>query len=147
MGRRGGGTEFEIEGLREFRIALKALGVGLPDSLRDYNVKAAEAVVERGRAKATRPQQNKAAQSLRASRSGQAVGIMLGDNGAYAFARGAEFGARRYRQFPPWRGNQWMSWGGGPGYFLHPAIREVGETVLDDYWNSIRTLRKRAFPN
>jgi hypothetical protein len=139
-------AEFEIHGLRQFSRALKNLGGEIPRSLRDYNVKAAEAVVEVGKEYARSPQQAKAAESLRASRSASYVAILLGDNNRYAFARGAEWGARRYKQFPPWRGNQWMSWGGGPGYFLHPAIRTVGSTVLEEYWQSIRALRAEAFP-
>lgn len=118
----------------------------LPKSLREFNVHAAERVIETGREFAHTPQAHKAAESLRASKSASSVAILLGDNGRYAFARGAEWGARRYKQFPPWRGNQWMSWGGGPGYFLHPAIRTVGKDVLDEYWQSIRALRAQAFP-
>jgi len=139
-------SEFQIEGLKEFQMALRDMGAELPKSLRDFNVEAADEIVAKGRALAHTPQQAKAAKSLRASRSSSYVAVLLGDNNRYAFARGAEWGARRYKQFPPWRGNQWMSWGGGPGYFLHPAIRSVGEHVLDKYWESIRALRARAFP-
>lgn len=142
-----GASEFQIEGLKQFTTALRAMGEHLPKSLRDYNVKAAEEIVAKGRDNAETPQARLAAKSLRASKSSSYVAVMLGNNGRYAFARGAEWGARKYKQFPPWRGNQWMSWGGGPGYFLHPAIREVGETVLAHYWESIRTLRKEAFPD
>jgi len=140
-------SEFEIPGLRKFSAALKELGGEIPKSLRDYNAKAAKAVVTEARARAKSPQAAKAAKSLRSTKSSTYVGIILGDNNRYAFARGAEWGARQYKQFPSWRGNQWMSWGGGPGYFLHPAIRHVGDTVLNDYWESIRTLRKEAFPD
>lgn len=148
MGRRGGsGDMFHIEGLREFQAALANLTTALPNSLRDFNVEAANKIVDTAKEKAKRPQQAKAAKSLRASRSSKTVAVLLGDNGRYAFALGAEFGARQYRQFPPWRGNQWNSWGGGPGYFLHPAIREVGEDVLDEYWESIRGLASTAFPD
>lgn len=139
-------SEFQIEGLTQFTRALKELGGELPKSLRDYNVSAADEIVSQGRANAHTRQQAKAAKSLRASRSSSYVAVLLGDNSRYAFARGAEWGARKYKQFPPWRGNQWMSWGGGPGYFLHPAVRQVGKTVLDKYWESIRTLRAQAFP-
>lgn len=147
-GRRGGsGMQFHIVGLKDFSRELSRLGAALPVSLRELNENAADDIVEAGRDKARRPQQRKAAESLRASRSSSYVAVLLGDNSRYEFALGAEFGARRYRQFPPWRGNQWMSWGGGPGYFLHPAIREVGEDVLDKYWESIRGVAARAFPH
>lgn len=147
MGSRGNGTYFHVAGLNDFRMELSALGSMLPVSLRDFNKEAADKIVSAGKSKARRPQQAKAAESLRASRSSKHVAVLLGDSGRYAFALGAEFGARAYAQFPPWRGNQWNSWGGGPGYFLHPAIREVGETVIEDYWDSIRGLARQAFPD
>jgi septal ring factor EnvC (AmiA/AmiB activator) len=146
--RRGGsGEQFVIEGLSQFQRELKKLSGALPTSLRKLNEEAANKIVDTGREKARRPQQAKAAESLRASRSANYVAVLLGDSSKYEFALGSEFGARRYKQFPPWRGNQWQSWGGGPGYFLHPAIREVGTTILDDYWDSIRGLARRAFPD
>lgn len=142
-----GETQFHITGLKEFQRELKRLGDALPGSLRDYNVEAAKRIVDVAKGKATRPQQAKAAKSLRASRSASYVAVLLGDSSRYEFALGAEFGSRAYKQFPPWRGNQWQYWGGGPGYFLHPAIREVGEDVLEEYWDSIRGLANRAFPD
>lgn len=139
--------QMTVLGLRDFQRALGHMAGDLPTSLREYNIRAAEEIVEAGKARATTPQAHKAAEgSLRASKASSYVAVMLGDNRRYAFARGSEWGARRYRQFPPWRGNQWMSWGGGPGYFLHPAIREVGTRVIEEYWESIRHLWGRAFP-
>ena len=148
-GGRTSDNQFFIEGLSDFRRELARMGGSLPTSLRDANKQAANEIVETGQDKAASysAQAAKAAKSLRASRSSSYVAVLLGDAGRYAFALGAEFGSRRYRQFPPWRGNQWMNWGGGPGYFLHPDIREVGEDVLDEYWESIRTLAVRAFPD
>lgn len=144
---RPGLAEFHIEGLGQFRRALRDMGATLPHSLREYNVKAAKRIVDEARDNATKPQEQKAAKSLRASRSGSQVAVMLGDSKRYAFALGAEFGARRYNQFRAWRGNQWKHWEGGPGYFLHPAIRDVGHDVLDEYWQSIRRLHQQAFPD
>lgn len=148
-GRRGGsGETFHIQGLREFQRQLALLGGSLPVSLREFNIEAAGKIVDAAKDRAKAPQQQKAAdESLRVSRSSKTVAVLLGDNGRYSWALGAEFGARRYRQFPSWRGNQWNYWGGGPGYFLHPAIREVGEDVLDEYWESIRGLASTAFPD
>jgi hypothetical protein len=61
------------------------------------------------------------------------------------WALGAEFGALRYRQFQPWRGNQWTNgtgdrWGGADpdvGYFLHPAIRATRSEFLAEYTKQI----------
>ena len=139
--------EFQIVGLRDFQRALGEMAEALPTSLREYNRIAAEEIIEAAKGRATTPQANKAAESLRSSRSASYVAIYLGDNRKYAFAEGSEWGARQYKQFPPWRGNQWMSWGGGPGYFLHPAIREIGTQVVEELWESIRGLAYRAFPD
>lgn len=138
---------WKVYGLRSFQKALAEVGADLPESLRRFNIRAAEQVVKVARDKATRPQQHKAAESLRATKSMSYAAVKLGDNKRYAFARGAEWGAKQYKQFPPWRGNQWEGWEGGPGYFLHPAVREVGTTVIEEYWASIRALRSRAFPD
>lgn len=57
------------------------------------------------------------------------------------WALGAEFGAKRFKQFQPWTGNQWVDGRGeqwaGPeknvGYFLHPAIRDTRDEFLAEY--------------
>jgi hypothetical protein len=143
-----GEFEYRIQGLRQFQQELAKLGDSLPVSLREYNVRAATEIITDAKAKANAyaPQQGKAAKSLRASRSASSVAVLLGDNRRYAFAMGSEFGARQYKQFPPWRGNQWTGWEPGPGYYLHPAIRDVGAHVVDELWESIRALAYRAFP-
>lgn len=144
-------SEFYIEGLREFQRALARISAELPKSLRDFNVIAAEDIIRIAKEKAhdsPSPRQAIfATKSLRAWKTSGYAGISLGDNRRFAFARGTEWGARQYKQFPAWRGNQWMSWGGGPGYYLHPAIREEGPQVLMKYWESIRWLRDQAFPD
>lgn len=141
-------AEYEIQGLTAFRRALADMADSLPTSLRDYNVRAATEIVAEGKSRAGYARQAaKAAQSLRASRAAGYVAVMLGNNGVYAFARGTEFGALRYHQFPTWRGNQWSGWDPGPGYYLQPAIRDVGAHVVEEYWQSIRELALRAFPD
>jgi hypothetical protein len=65
------------------------------------------------------------------------------------FAFGAEFGAKRYPQFQPWRGNQWVAGEGpatGVGYFLYPAIRERRAEVERIYMaNMMRLMRQAGF--
>lgn len=80
-------------------------------------------------------------------RSATAKGAGVTLRGArYPWAWGAEFGARRAwiygrvtlasklrrRQFPIWRGNQFVVRGrGGPGWIIQPAIRENIDRVLE----------------
>jgi hypothetical protein len=45
---------------------------------------------------------------------------------------GAEFGADRYTQFLPWRGNK-----EGAGYFLWPAIRDLGPVIRREYSDAL----------
>ena len=50
---------------------------------------------------------------------------------------GAEFGAKKYPQFPRWKGNQFTNpTGSDVGYMLHPAMREylpeAEEQLLDE---------------
>lgn len=142
---RGGSAE--IIGLRDFTRALKEVGDKYPDKMRDANYQAAEQISLRARAIASAQGgvARKASESLRASRTLNYAAIRLG-SAKFPFALGAEFGALRYRQFKAWRGNQWGGWEGGPGYFLHPAIRQYGPAVIADYFTKLEALHKQAFP-
>lgn len=79
------------------------------------------------------------------SASAKGAGVTL-RGGRYPWAWGAEYGARRAwvwgrvtvqsklrrRQFPIWRGNQFVVRGrGGPGWIIQPAIRENLDRVLE----------------
>lgn len=137
-----------IEGLRQFVKALNAVGDKYPDELKKANYELASAVKEAAslRAKARGGVAAKAANSLRANRGANAATIS-GGGARYPFFYGAEFGALRYRQFKVWRGNQWMAWDGGPGYFLHPAIREEARELIDNYMKRLEELHAEAFPD
>lgn len=119
----------------------------MPSAVKDANIRAANRVVHAAKAEPDTAQEKKAAESLRAVRAAGFAGVRLGDEGIYAFALGAEFGSKRYGQFLDWRGNQHRGWGGGPGYFLHPAIRKEGRRILDLYWSEVRSTARRAFPD
>lgn len=45
---------------------------------------------------------------------------------------GAEFGARRHRQFRPWRGS-----GQGAGYFLWPTVRDQSDETIERYGEAL----------
>lgn len=53
-------------------------------------------------------------------------------------AFGAEFGALAYKQFPPYRGNQWTDPTGSQiGYMIHPAIRQTLPTSVTEIADEI----------
>lgn len=133
-----------VEGLTELRLGLKAIGDGWPAKLGQLNKRVAQIVVDDARSKADTPQQRKAAESLKATAATTGATVTLGSGSP--FALGAEFGALRYRQFPPWRGNQWNPAAGGVGYFLHPAIRDHLAEIEKTYLEAIDQLSKAAFP-
>lgn len=80
------------------------------------------------------------------SAGAKGAGVTL-RGGRYPWAWGAEFGAKRAwvygrvtsasrlrrRQFPIWRGNQFVVRGrSGPGWIIQPAIRENLDRVLEE---------------
>ena len=85
--------------------------------------------------------------SQRALGAAKAAQVIVGGSAAkHGPALGAEFGSKRYTQFPPWRGNQFT--GGDVGYMLHPAIRDNETEWVDMYWQGIEGIAKKsAFPD
>jgi hypothetical protein len=80
--------------------------------------------------------------------------------GKYPWAWGAEYGARRAwvfgrvttqnqlrrRQFPVWRGNQFVTRGvSGPGWIIQPALRENLDRVLDRLADGLAEVIDRTF--
>lgn len=141
-----GGT-IRIEGLRDFYKALKRVSAEYPETLRKANYDLAKAVVVKSkeRAKDEPGVARKAAKSLRASRAVDSATVS-GGGARYPYFYGAEFGALKYRQFQTWRGNQWGGWEGGPGYFLHPTIRDHAAELISEYFDKLDDLHKQAFP-
>jgi len=132
--------------------AQRALRKVSPDAHKELKVASreiAERIVVLARGQATRPQQAKAARSLR-SRGGDAPTVALGSV-AVPFALGAEFGGGRYRagsptpgggytaQFPPWLGN-----GKSAGYFLYPTVRNMGPWITATYLDALDDALARA---
>jgi hypothetical protein len=143
------GLAVEIDDLRGFVRDLRRAGPESAQRIRNVDMKVASLIMDDATTLASeRKQSAKAAESLTAlSLPGGGAGIRLGD-AQHQFAMGAEFGALAYAQFPLWRGNQWMSWDGGPGYFLHPAIRQDADKATELYGAEIEKLYgEAAFPD
>ncbi|MDP8961491.1 MAG: hypothetical protein M3N32_07760 [Actinomycetota bacterium] len=154
--RRGGGggvKAVEFRGLRQFRSELRKLEGFDKKAMGEVNRRVAELVADAAKAKAgsVSPQARKAAESLTAGRAQSRASVRIG-GARYPFALGAEFGSHRYGQFPPWKGNQWSFSGlsfseHDTGYWLHPAIRENMDRIVDKYGDELDELVKAAFPH
>jgi hypothetical protein len=143
-----------IEGLAQFTRALAAVGERFPQEVKEANYNVADKLAMAAKAKASglSRQQSAAARSLRATKTQNYAAVRMG-SARVPFALGAEFGARKRtrsgkiaRGFRLWRGNQFMSWNGGPGYFLHPSIREKGPELINEYMRAIDRISGEAFP-
>jgi len=141
-----------VRGLDDFRRELRRMDRQYGKELGDINLKVAEFVIDKANQKGRRlggvhahVVRNNA---FRASRRQKAATVNVGGAGGKAPTLGAEFGAKQYRQFPEWLGNQWSPDGSANvGYMLHPAIRENVDEWLDMYWDELNRLARRAFPD
>ncbi|SRR6266508_2857846 len=144
--------EINIRGLAEFQRELRRAGAGFPRELRRLNLDAAQMVVteteKRGRALGGVHAKTVRAGAFKARAEQRRAKVVIdASTKRNAFAFGAEFGSKRYHQFPAWRGNQWLPDAGGVGYMLHPAVRETRDEIIDIYAELITQLARRAFPD
>lgn len=144
-----GKDSIRIQGLNELRAALKALGPEWPKQLGKANKEVGELIARdaRDRAESLGGVAAKSAPSIKSSAAARASTVSIGSD-QFPFALGAEFGAKKYPQFKPWRGNQWVESGDeNVGYFLHPAIRDDVNKIEELYLDAIDKLAARAFPD
>lgn len=149
------GLAGNVEGLSQFTRALARIGAdGLRNDVKQANFEVADKLTRLARDKASglTRQQKAAADSLRATKTQNYAAVRLG-SARKPYALGAEFGSVRRtrtgriaRGFQPWRGNQFSGWSSGPGYFLHPTIREKGEELVNEYMAVIDRISEEAFP-
>lgn len=140
----------DIEGLAAFIAEAKRVAPNLVVEVASANFDAANGIVIAARTKAQGVgwpgSTATAAKTLGASKSSQRAMVRLGGSRA-PWAFGAEFGAKKYKQFAPWRGNQWAGFDTGVGYFLHPAIRESWPMAREAYLARVDAAMKAAFPD
>ena len=132
-----GGYDVKVEGLadyvRELRTIDRALPKAVSKGLRVLAKEAAAKAKARGLSRG-----GVAAKTVRKGGIGyfaqqRQAGLKLRYR-KVPYAAGAEFGSKRYKQFRPWRGNQWQPVGSdGVGYFVHPAIRDYLPTAEATY--------------
>lgn len=156
-----------VIGLRDFQRELKKVitegGQTGEALLKDANWRVAQYVVEKAQARAATVgrMQAKAAEGMKASRTGNRAQLSVNIDKNSPFFYGAEFGAkpdilrserraagwagpgryRGYRQFLPWRGNK-----GEVGYFLFPTLREESDNIREMYGKELDQIMKAVFP-
>lgn len=133
------GQGVRVVGLNDLNRALRELGPDLQRELKRTNLDVAQIVADDARSAALQLGGVAAhvAPSIRASARNTAAGVSFGGAG-YPMAAGAEFGAYRFKQFQPWRGNDENA-----GYFVYPAIRQDADRIETEYGAAIDKLLDR----
>lgn len=137
----------DIEGLRQFRTALRASETASPAALRKANKRVAEDVVlpevER-RAEGQRSPQGRwghvALNTIRALATQTSASVAIGNNTTAVYALGKNFGSLRFRQFLPFGG-------GDPDYALYSGIGATRAETIEEYGEMIDELAHDAFPD
>lgn len=140
----------QIEGLAQFIVLMKKANPDLVVQIAAANFAVGKEIVVDAKDKAdaiARPRSAAlAAKTLGASKSAKNAMVRLGGKRA-PFALGTEFGAKKYKQFSAWRGNQWKSFDSGVGYYLHPAVRESWPEARATYLKTIDEVMRSSFPD
>lgn len=146
----------EVQGLTEYRRALKQVSDDLPKELRRANRDAANLVANeaRGRASSVGGVAAHVGPSIRAVAQGTSAAVKWG-GARFPMAGGAEFGAGRNVPRQTARGtvrgwNQFEAWTGSnssSGRFVYPAIRARQADVVEAYAAAIDRITKQAFPD
>jgi hypothetical protein len=129
------GGEVVVRGLDDFLRDLKAASTTLPRQVTAGHRRAAKVVEAASRAKAEAQGGaiGKAKMGIRAAATRRTAKLVL-DGVRHPYIFGGEFGAKRFRQFEPWRGNRWApDSDNGVGYAVHPAVRETREEFVEAY--------------
>lgn len=142
------GLSLKLLGYRDFTRTLRGLDLG--DSLKDAHHDVATAVVRQAtqigrRLGGVHAHVVNTGGVVRATREVSQATVRLGGAGRkHGPAFGAEFGSKRYAQFPDWRGN-----GENAGYMVFEAIRRMTRSgELADLWeNAVAAELEHAFPD
>ena len=137
-----------VQNLDKFRRELRKIeqsggadGIAL---LKEANYRVASMVVGKAQSRASGigPMQAKAAASLKPGRQ-QARAVVSGGGVRVPFFNGAEFGAKQYKQFLPWKkpGN------GNTGYFLFPTLKAETQNIIEMYGEELDKIARDAFPD
>lgn len=135
-------VKVDVDGLKELRKQLRSIDNGpkLATVLAPIQPKVARLISERSWANASTRQMQRAEASNTYRPNKSSVTIVIGGSkvGDRAFAAGAQFGAKRFRQFPPWKTG---------GYTVFPAIKESRDEITELYLEHLANHIEGAGPN
>lgn len=140
-------AEFDTAEITKFVKSVRKAQTDIAPAVKEANVALATKFVSAAQAKASGVGgvAAKAAASLRAANT-LTMASIIGGGARVPFFMGAEFGSKRFKQFHSWRGNASGNvFDGGAGYFLHPAIRENEDFVMQEYRTKILDAASAAF--
>lgn len=127
-----------VSGLDELRDALlKAQNTTKPLTAAHRKVAKIVEPAARGRAASGTGQQQNMAGGIKAAANAKASLIRMRNTGAHPYVVGAVMGAKRFRQFPTWAGNQYTS-KGGVGRGSPPIVGTAIEDKRDEVENTFR---------
>jgi hypothetical protein len=137
-------VQIKTEGFKQLQKSLKKAGATFPKDLKQTNFEVADFLKGEasGKARSLGGVFRKSAPSIRATKTAGYVAIRLGSK-RHPYALGAEFGAKKYKQFQPWRGP--MSDSFSFGYFLGPSIRDNKQQVIIKWTQGVQDIIDRAF--
>ena len=134
----GNKSAIRVEGLDEFRKAMRELGPEYSKELGQLNKRAAETVASTAQRnyEALHPSRTgRHRAGIRAMAAAKRAQVAIGGARAPGLV-GQEFGSKRFPQFPP----------AGKGNFLYPAIWEERPKLEERYLELLGELAKKAFP-
>lgn len=137
-----------IEGLTEFRNALKHISGEIPKMLRDELKeagRAAEFAAVRNYSRRFTSRSGKTINSIKLRATPTSVALAFGGP-RFAWVKGQEFGSNKWslRQFAPWTGRLGR---GSKGRVVWPAVREEGEQMIEELHDRLNKVARRAYPD
>lgn len=131
----GAGSTLVVTGLDELRDALlKAQNTTKPLTAAHRKVAKIVEPAARGRALSGTRQQARMVGGIKAAASNRQAIIRIRNTKSHPFVVGAVMGAKQFRQFPTWAGNQYQAGGAAIGRGSPPIIG----TAIDDKRDEVR---------
>lgn len=139
-------TGIAIEGLTEFRNALRKINGEIPKMLREELKeagKAAEFTAIRNYARRFTSRRGATVDSIKLRATPTSVALAFG-GARFPYAGGQEFGSNKFRQFYPYAGSIGR---GGAGRVIYPAVREEGEQMIEELHERFNKVARTAYPD
>jgi hypothetical protein len=147
MPRANGEWGFQVQGLNEFRRALKAADPTIGKEIGKETQRIGQTVFEpearrRGAGRTNPRPGHIVLDSIRSNRVQSGVEVSMGGK-SIPWAKGHEFGSNKYKQFPVPSGRLGR---GSAGYFFWPAARWTRDKAGEAFLEVLDRVMARAYP-